>query len=137
MTASSENNRWFYRRTTTNVALECLLEVPVETRGDFHFVGYLEETLDVFPHFFYFFNKLGGASRIGFLCRGCKSSSLSLSLMTTSPRLRLLFILRSPCLTANIFRLPTFQNLKPTSDEMNTYSEAVHMDFRAHDAIES
>ena len=41
----------------TNVALECLLELPVETRGDFHLVGCLEETLDVFPCFFYFFDK--------------------------------------------------------------------------------
>ena len=41
------------------MALECLLELPVETRGDFHLVGYLEETLDVFPHFFYFFDKFG------------------------------------------------------------------------------
>ena len=38
------------------MALECLLELPGETRGDFHLVGYLEETLDVFPHSFYFFN---------------------------------------------------------------------------------
>ena len=42
----------------TNMALECLLEFPVETRGDFH-LGYLKETLDVFPHFFYFFDKFG------------------------------------------------------------------------------
>ena len=42
---------------TTNVALECLLELPVGTRGEFHFVGFLEEKLDVFPHFFYFFDK--------------------------------------------------------------------------------
>ena len=42
---------------TTNVALECLLELPVGTRGDFHLVGFLKEKLDVFPHFFYFFDK--------------------------------------------------------------------------------
>ena len=59
MTASSKYDWWYIKSTTTNVALECLLELPVETRGDFHLVGYLEETLDVFPHFFYFFDKLG------------------------------------------------------------------------------
>ena len=48
MTACRKNNWPYYRSAPTSVALECLLELPVETREIFDLLGYLEEALEVF-----------------------------------------------------------------------------------------